>query len=323
MKNIAILIALMVLLLAPKHSCYAQDQAPDTVLAGIYINSIHNIDFKQKEFAISCWLWLRYNNRDFDFVQNLEIPSAKSVTKSFSTVDTSDGDVYLLMKLDCVMKDSWKINNFPFDKQSLRFNIENSQYDSSELVFKPDTTGSHFDAKYTIRGWKVDSLLITNGIKTYETAFGDKHITDKQTQYSNFKVKMVISRDATGLFWKMFLGMYIALMIAYMCFYIHADSIDSRFGLSVGALFAVVGNKYVVESSLPESNSFTLVDSLHGLTLLFILLTIMSNAISLRLVKAYGIKSANRFDFMMAQAMLLIYIIANVYLINAAAAGGK
>jgi hypothetical protein len=316
MKNIFFLFALMLLLFAPGKRGYSQQQAPDTVLAGIYINSIHNIDFKQKEFSISCWLWLRYNNRDFNFVEYLEIPSAKSVTKSFFTIDTSDGDVYLLMKLDCVMKDSWKIENFPFDKQTLRFTLENSQYDLSQLVFKPDTAGRHLNAKWTLRGWSVDTLDVSSGIKVYETDFGDIHVQDNETMYSNFKVKLSLSRDATGLFWKMFLGMYIALLIAYMCFYIHADNIDSRFGLSVGALFAVVGNKYVVESTLPESTSFTLVDSLHGLTLLFILLTIIGNAVALRLLKQDKLTTANRYDFIMAQVMLGAYIIANIYLIN-------
>lgn len=316
MKNLALLFTLMLLLLAPVKRGYAQQAPPDTVLAGIYINSIHNIDFKLKEYSISCWLWLRYDNRAFNFVQYLEIPSAKSVTKSFSTFDTSDGDVYLLMKLDCVMKDNWEIENFPFDSQSLRFTVENSQFDSSQLVFKADTAGRHFNAKWTIRGWNVDTIEISNGIKTYQTDFGDIHAQDKQSKYSNFKVKLILSRDATGLFWKMFLGMYIALLIAYMCFYIHADNIDSRFGLSVGALFAVVGNKYVVESTLPESTSFTLVDSLHGLTLLFILLTIVGNAVALRLMKQDKLKTANRYDFIMAQVMLALYIIANIYLIN-------
>jgi hypothetical protein len=50
--------------------------------------------------------------------------------------------------------------------------------------------------------------------------------------------------------------------------------IDSRFGLSVGSLFAVIGNKYIIDSALPESSSFTLVDLLHGITLFFILAVI-------------------------------------------------
>ena len=216
----------------------AQPAHPDTVKTGIYITSIHDIDFKEKEYAINLWLWLKYKNKKFDFLQNLEVPQAKSVTKSFSTVDSTGGQIYLLMKLQCVMKDSWAINNFPFDKQKLRFSIENSQFDSKSLVFVADTLGKHFDPRFTLRGWDIDTIDITTGTKIYETGFGDESLKKPHTEYSNFKVRLQIDRDAMGLFWKMFLGMYVAFLIAYMCFYIHTDSIDSRFGLSVGALFA-------------------------------------------------------------------------------------
>lgn len=106
------------------HFCsFAQYTKPDTVKVGVYVTSIHDIDFKQKEYALQLWLWLKYKNKDFDFEKNLEIPMAKSVDKSFSTIDTSDGQVYLQMKLQCVMRDSWKIGNFPFDRQTLRFSV--------------------------------------------------------------------------------------------------------------------------------------------------------------------------------------------------------
>ena len=114
--------------------------------------------------------------------------------------------------------------------------------------------------------------------------------------------------------------MYIAFLIAYVCFYIHADGIDSRFGLSVGALFAVIGNKYIIDSSLPESTSFTLVDTLHGITLFFILVIIAATAYSLKLVKTNKIKKANKFDMVAAQGLLLLYIILNIYFIFKAGA---
>jgi hypothetical protein len=117
------------------------------------------------------------------------------------------------------------------------------------------------------------------------------------------------------MFWKMFLGMYIAFLIAYVCFFIHADGMDSRFGLSVGSLFAVIGNKYIIDSALPESTSFTLVDTLHGITLFFIFAVITATAYSLRLVKRNQVKKAYRFDMMTAQGLLLLYIIANIFFI--------
>jgi hypothetical protein len=115
--------------------------------------------------------------------------------------------------------------------------------------------------------------------------------------------------------------MYIAFLIAYVCFFIHADGMDSRFGLSVGSLFAVIGNKYIVDSSLPESTSFTLVDTLHGLTLFFIFSVIASTAYSLKLVSQNKIEKAHRFDMVIAQVLLLIYVVANIWFISQANKG--
>jgi hypothetical protein len=300
---------------------YAQEAKPDTVRVGVYVTSIHDIDFKQKEYAVQLWLWLKYKNKEFDFDKNLEIPMAKSVEKSFSTTDTSDGQVYMQMKLQCVMKDSWRIENFPFDRQTLRFSIENSQYDSKSLVYVADTLGEHFDRRFTLRGWTVDSCILATGVRTYETGFGDESLSRPKTEYSVFRLRLSIVRDAGGLFWKMFLGMYIAFLIAYVCFYIHSDGMDSRFSLSVGALFAVIGNKYIIDSSLPESTSFTLVDTLHGLTLFCILLIVASTAYSLILVKKNQVQKARRFDMLTAQILLFLYVMANMYFILRASNG--
>ena len=294
---------------------YAQDPKPDTVTVGIYVTSIHDIDFKQKEYTATFWLWLKYRNKNFDFDNNLEVPMAKTVTKSFTTMDTTDGKVYIQMKLQCVLKDSWKIENFPFDHQKLRLTIENSQYDADSLIFVPDTIGEHYDKRFAINGWTIDSFIVSSGKKIYETGFGDETLAKPHSEYSAFRVRIAINREAGGLFWKMFIGMYIAFLIAYVCFYIHADGIDSRFGLSVGSLFAVIGNKYIIDSALPESTSFTLVDTLHGLTLAFIFATITATAYSLKLVKENKVSKARRFDMITAQALLFIYVALNAWFI--------
>lgn len=308
--------ALAILFFLAPRAVFAQPPArPDTVKVGLYITSVHDIDFKDKEYSVSFWLWLKYNKPEFDFFNNLEVPQAKSVNKSFVASDTTDGQVYMQMKLQCVMKDSWKINNFPFDRQRLRLSIENSQFDSRYLVFVPDTVGQSFDPRFALSGWKIDSCIINSGIKQYETAFGDESFKKPHTEYSAFRVRLVIDRNATGLFWKMFLGMYIAFLIAYVCFFIHADGIDSRFSLSVGALFAVIGNKYIIDSSLPESTSFTLVDTLHGLTLFCIFAVITGTAYSLKLVKQGQHKKAIRFDMICGNAILAFYVLLNVFFI--------
>jgi hypothetical protein len=90
---------------------------------------------------------------------------------------------------------------------------------------------------------------------------------------------------------------------------------DARFGLSVGSIFAVIGNKYIIESSLPETSAFTLVDLLHAITLFFILLVIAANAYSLQLLKRNKEQKAIRFDRMAALVVLSVYMVLNAWLI--------
>lgn len=290
---------------------------PDTVSVGIYINSVHNIDFREKEYTISLWLWLKYKNPDFDFSKYLEVPMAKEVDKSFYNVDTlEDGRIYMLMKLQCVMKDNWKIQNFPFDHQKLRFSIENSQYDADALVFAEDTSGEHY-SKWTTSGWTInaDSFKISTGVKKYETGFGDPSLKIPQSNFSTFKFNIVMERESWGLFLKLFVGMYVSFLLSYLCFFINPDNVDSRFSLSVGSLFAVIGNKYIVDSALPESTSFTLVDSLHGLTMAFVFAVVACSAYVLKLIKQGNPHEIKQFDRTASRVLLLVYIVLNVWLI--------
>mgnify|MGYP000979675165 FL=1 len=52
---------------------------PDTVKAGSYVISVHDINFHEKEYTIRFWLWFLYSNPDFDFATQLDIPNAKVI----------------------------------------------------------------------------------------------------------------------------------------------------------------------------------------------------------------------------------------------------
>jgi hypothetical protein len=297
---------------------YAQETPPDTVTVGIYVTSVHDIDFRQKEYSINMWLWLKYTKAEFDFMKNLEVPMAKKFEKSYATVDTlEDGRIYVLMKLECLMKGTWNIRDFPFDRQKLRFGIENSMYDSKALVFVADTFGEHY-GKYFLMEWEKDSFHIATDVKKYETAFGDASLTKPHSEYSTYKVVVSVHRHSWELFFKLFIGMYISFLISCVCFYIHPDNMDSRLTLSVGSIFAVIGNKYIIDSALPESNSFSLVDMLHGITLFYVFLVILCSVHTLRLIKADKQARAERFNTIAGNTSLAVYVILNALLIYGA-----
>jgi uncharacterized membrane protein len=64
-----------------------------------------------------------------------------------------------------------------------------------------------------------------------------------------------------------------------------------------------------------------LVDTLHGITLLFIFIITTSSVYALKLIKSDKIKKANRMDRMLALIVFLVYVILNAYFISKAYEG--
>ena len=77
----------------------------------------------------------------------------------------------------------------------------------------------------------------------------------------------------------------------------------------------IIGNKYIIDSALPESSSFTLVDTLHGITLFFIFAIIAANAYSLKLIKLNYPERAYRFDTWAAVVTIILYTFLNAWFI--------
>jgi hypothetical protein len=283
----------------------------DTVKAGAYIISIHDINFHEKEYTVRFWLWFLYKNPDFDFSGQLDITNAKSIEQPDIYTDEMDGKTWAIIKMKCVMKENWQVHDFPFDKQHLKIKIENSLYDLTSLVFKPDVKGSAFGDDETIDGWTVSNFKVSAAENEYNTSFGDSRIGRDKQNFSQFIVEMDMERDAFGLFMKIFLGMYIAFFISMLSFTPHPSELEPRFGLPVGGLFAAVGNKYIIDSLLPETSDFTLVDTLHSFTFISIFITLLISAYSLKLHDKGRTEESLRLSLLGSRFVWIVYFSLN------------
>jgi hypothetical protein len=300
---------LLVLFLLVTVKTFAQ---PDTVNVGAYVISVHDINFRDKEYTMRFWLWFLYKNREFNFSKQLDIVNAKTIEDPDIIPDSLGHKAWILMKMKATMKESWSVVDFPFDKQHLHVQVENNLFDDSTLVFAPDTKGSQYDPKETIDGWKIRNFKVSAGTNDYHTGFGDNRPGHTVQNFSTFNIDMDIDRDAWGLFMKIFVGMYISFLIAIISFTPHYTELEPRFGLPVGGLFAAVGNKYIIDSLLPESSSFTLVDTLHTITYLGIFATLVVSAICLRLHDLGKEEACERFDKLGARVVIASYVVANL-----------
>ncbi len=290
----------------------------DSVKVGAYIISIHDINFHAQEYTVRFWLWFVYDNPRFDFAKQIDITNAKDIEISSTSIDTVNGKYWAQMRVKCTMKENWKVNDFPFDTQHLRIIMEDEALDVGDLVFVADTASSRFDNVQALSGWKVKDFNVNTGIAKYNTDFGSPEPGEDTHLFSKFSIEMNIDREAKGLFLKIFLGMYFAFLIALVSFLTDTNELDPRFGLPIGGLFAAVGNKYIIDSLLPESSQFSLVDILHNLTFLGIFCILTISAIALKLHNAGKISTAHRLNKVGAAVVIIGYLVANIYyIINA------
>jgi hypothetical protein len=260
-----------------------------------------------------------YDNLQFDFAKQIDIPNAKQIDEPEVIMDMVDGKMWQLMKMKCTMKQNWKVGDFPFDHQQLVVHIENSIYDQSAMVFVPDQLGSTFDRELTLDGWRISNFEVNADTHEYITVFGDPSSDMLHSEYASFNIVMDIDRAAWGLFMKIFIGMYIAFMISVLSFATKPSELEPRFGLPVGGLFAAVGNKYIIDSLLPESSSFTLVDSLHATTFFAIFATLLVSAIALHFHDRNKAKQCARVNYWGSRFVVISFVIINIILVTLAA----
>ncbi|MBS1681191.1 MAG: hypothetical protein JST48_05720 [Bacteroidetes bacterium] len=292
----------------------------DTVTVGAYVMSVHDINFHDQEYTARFWLWFLYNNKDFNFVNQLDITNAKSIDQPQLLPDSLDGKAYSMLKMKCTMKQNWNVFDFPFDQQHLKIQIENTLFDKDNLIFKPDVKGSKFDSDETLAGWKIKNFKVSVTDNTYETGFGDNRPGRDHQVFSAFLIEMDIHRNAWGLFLKIFIGMYIAFLISMLSFAPSPSELEPRFGLPVGGLFAAVGNKYIIDSILPESASFTLVDQLHSITFFAIFAMLMVSAICLKLIDKQKVEACEKVNRIGSRTIAIGYFLINAILVGLAIA---
>ncbi|MFY7999444.1 MAG: hypothetical protein ACOVSW_12675 [Candidatus Kapaibacteriota bacterium] len=289
----------------------------DTCKVGVYMTSLYDLSFSDNSFSTVYWLWFTYTNDGLDPLKSFEVLNTKQVATLADTklIRTEGAINYATAKMRITAKKEWDLKNYPFDYQhTLVVNIEATD-DTSRLVFIADTANSGFSRNIILNDWAIESMQVQTSKAEYATNFGDP-TSPNGFAYSNCAFTLTIHRKGSwAIFYKLFAGAYIPFLISMLVFWINPKSVDPRFGLSVGALFAVVANKYVIESSVKVNNSLTLADNIHAVTFLCLFLTVFVSTISLLWMQQGKEQRSRQLDRMSFWTISSIYVLVNVILL--------
>jgi len=214
---------------------------------------------------------------------------------------------------------NWNLKDYPFDKQVIKLVFR--AFQDTSLV-RITQSKKHRNAivgdnpPSLAEGFKVEKITFSESfVKSRDTLYQDQVINDSFNRleeiYSVGTFEITISRDGLSLFFKLFLGAFLSLILSLSVFYIPKGEFDAKSQLSVGAIFAAVGNKYFVDSNT-ISNVLTVADVINNAVIflvifnVFIMIAQRSSTINWKWLEQD--KNAVKFSFF-TMAILFILIL--------------
>lgn len=309
--------ALLSLVVKAEEVEYESDKRIE-IPVGIYITSLYALDIPDKKFTVSAWIWSTFDPvllpEDYKFHNKIEITNARTweiIENENFTIKNSDGTVHTMTKFTAEINQDWNVKYFPFDKQDVTINIESIELDSKQIKFVPDTANSLVSDELELPGWIVSPIQLRSFDYKYPTTFGIQ--SGAKGIYPRMSFVIPIERNGTRIFWTYFLGFFVSYIIICILYFFNGELIESRVGLIMTALFAVVGNKYTIDLLLPSNDVFTLSDLIQVASFIIVGIGLLSSVMIVYLMKKGGEQLAYRIDLFITWLVTIGYPLVIFY----------
>lgn len=292
---------------------------PISVKTGLFITQLYDFDMAKRSFTATFWTWFLHNDEKYNPTQTVEITNAKTATAKFAGLDASKGVNWQQVKYNATIQEAWDTTHFPFDRQELNIILEDAQSDVSAVKLVADAANSKIDSSVEIPGWTIEGLRVRDVDVTYNTSYGDPTLQGTSV-YSRVVATITMKRHGLRLLLSTFIGFGVAFLLSMLTFPLSFEAMGgSRIGLCAAAVFAAIGNKYVVDNMLPPASSFTLADGVQATSFASIFLAAFTVVVMQSLHKSSP-RLSRLFNAVMGLGTLAFYVGVNGWLISQAAA---
>ena len=276
---------------------------PGKVTVGAYVTKVQDVSFRDNRYTIDFYLWFRWKAEgplaDFKPLDTFELINGRIDTRGSVVEKKIGNESYATVRVSATMAENWDLKKFPFDSHRLYVNIEDAALFSSDMVYVADTNNSRLGDEIDMGGWSVSNFEAKVLPKVYKSNYGDTSLpTDSLSEYSRFSMGMDMTRTSFGSAWKLLTTVLAATAVAFVAFMVKPTDLDPRFGLGVGALFAVAASAFVASSAVPDSGVMTAADQVHMIAIGFIFTSVLQSALALKLEVSGQVERATRFDHM-------------------------
>jgi hypothetical protein len=298
------------------------------IKVGIYIKSI-KINTKDENANIDFYYWYRFklpkDTSEIKNISNIEYINADIVTNEIIEQKKIGDEYYITGRIKGDFSFTLDYTSYPFDKQKVEIKMEHNYFNNHELTIVPDSE-SYIKCNTPTDKWGLSPFLNTKDVKivksyfkkenrVYKTNFGDLSSNKNNSTYSCLTYKIDVERNYIPYLFKFLLPLLIVLSLAYLVFYIPADSLDLACGLTVTSLLAAIAFQWTISDDLPNIGYLTTVDKIFYFSYLLIALAMVQTIWTYNLDKKGNLILSNKLEVIGRWAFPLLFISISIYLI--------
>ena len=272
---------------------------PVTVEASIFIDDITGLETNKSDFNsdLKLRLWSSFDENEIlkgndsinlaaDYLVKFDYKVTENLYQSVWQWDGYYEDIkkYRYVKeMENKFYHKWDLRRYPFDQQKIRFSFT-SKYDTSYVRIKNSEKFISRANEYLPNlkdGFVIDTILFKEEfikseiIEPFDDGVYDyQGGTERNEVRSRGVYEVILSREGSWLFFKLFLGSFLSLLLSWFVFLIPESEFEAKSNLSVGAIFGAVGNKYFVDSAT-SSQVLTTSDLINNLIITIVILNIL------------------------------------------------
>jgi hypothetical protein len=280
MSGSAALVLLVLFALTPGPARSQPAASGDAVACriGVNIEDLYDFDLTRETFGAVLWLWSLCPSADpaplETIVFRTALPGLQLGEIHGTPID--GGGLYQYRRVQGTFRHDWDMSRYPFDRQRLVIPFDESDLSAAIVVFEPDLDSSFLSpvVRSRLGEWQISDLELQATVSEEVSTYG---LPDAEpVGYAHLDAIVQLERTQFLAFFKLTAGVFAAALIAFLTFFFDPrdrGSFNSKLGLLVGVLFAVLINLRASDAAIGDASRLTLVTEIHlvALTLVVVI----------------------------------------------------
>jgi len=278
----------------------------------LFIEDIFNFDTKNDQFFLR-FKYMIYSPYPADYttnqMENTRVPLISDIRENVK-VDYINSDqtkaselVYDSIEytyegsLESSFYHNWDLRDYPFDNQKIQVRFMSS-LDSTIFKFNES---EKFPATFNKKmvglkdGYKIKEITFNTDYTNGWEELSISPTLKRNIIYPIGVFNIIVSREGSWLFIKLFLGSILSFIISWIVFLIPKEEFDSRISLTVGGIFGAIGNRYFVDSTIPPVQFLTKADMINNMILTLLILNVLIVIVQKNNKINFGLLEQNKF----------------------------